>query len=125
MMKYALRIAIAAVVAIGPTTLGAGERVALRITPQVAFAPADLSVKAMVEADSANRSMLVEADSSEFYRSSEIQLDGAHAPRTTVFVFRDLPGGMYELRATLRGARGETLATTRSEVDIVSNTGVQ
>ena len=118
-MKHAVQILVAAVILAAPATLGAGERVALKVTPKVAFAPADLSVKAMVEADRANRSMQLEADSNEFYRSSEIQLDGEHAPRTTVFVFRGLPGGVYELRATVRGARGETLATTRSEADIV------
>jgi hypothetical protein len=118
-MKHALKVLSAAVLLAVPATLGAGERVALKITPQVAFAPADLSVKAMVEADRANRSMEIEADSNQFYRSSEIQLDGEHAPRTTVFMFRDLPGGTYELRATVRGARGETLAMTRAEVNIV------
>jgi hypothetical protein len=119
-MKHALQIVAAVILLGGPATLSAGERVALRVTPHVAFAPANLNIQAMVETDRANRSMQIEVDSSEFYRSSEIQLDGDHAPRTTIFLFRDLPGGVYQLRATVRGDRGETLASTRLEVDIVS-----
>lgn len=119
-MKFPARIvAGAAVILLAPAANG-GERVSLRVTPAVAFAPADLSVRATVEADHANRSMQIEVDSSDFYRSSEIQLDGEHAPRTLTFTFRDVPGGIYDLRATVRDGRGETLAATRSEVNVVS-----
>src|SRR5579862_5587048 len=106
-MKNALRIFATAVVLVGGAkTLDAGQRVELRVSPLVAFAPADVNVRAMVEADSANRSMLIEVDSNDFYRSSEIQLDGERAARTNVFSFRDLPSGLYELRATVRDGRG-------------------
>lgn len=120
-MKAPARIAaVAAVVLLAPAANG-GERLSLRVSPAVAFAPADLSVRATVEADRANRSMQLEVDSSDFYRSSEIQLDGEHAPRTLTFTFHDVPGGLYDLRATVRDDRGETLASTHSRVDVVSS----
>ena len=119
-MKVPARIAaVAAVVLLAPAANG-GERLSLRVTPAVAFAPADLNVRATVESDRANRSMQIEVDSSDFYRSSEIQLDGEHAPRTLTFTFRDVPGGMYDLRATVRDDRGQTIASTHSLVDVVS-----
>src|SRR2546421_4785942 len=67
------------VVAAGP--LGASERLTLRVSPAVSFAPANLVVRATIEAHSANRAVEVVAESSEFYRSSGIELDGGNAPR--------------------------------------------
>ena len=54
---------------------GAGERLALKVSPAVAFAPANLIVRTTVEADSANRAMEVVAESRDFYRSSSVELD--------------------------------------------------
>jgi hypothetical protein len=57
----------------------AGERMIMKVSPAVAFAPANLIVRAYVEADADNRAIAVIAESEDFYRSSEIQLDGDHA----------------------------------------------
>ncbi len=103
--------------------LGAGERLTLRVSPSVSFAPANLIVRAMVEADAANRSMEIVAESSDFYRSSEVQLDGERAPHTTVFEFKSMPVGTYVVRATLVGADGQMLASVHSQVDVI-DTGV-
>jgi hypothetical protein len=82
---------------------GAGERMIMKVTPAVAFAPANLVVRAVVEADADNRAIAVVAESEDFYRSSEIQLDGDHAPRTNTFEFRSLPPGNYSVKAMLMG----------------------
>src|SRR4051794_14733040 len=37
--------------------LGAGERLTLRVSPSVSFAPANLVVRAVIEADAANRAV--------------------------------------------------------------------
>jgi hypothetical protein len=52
-----------------------------------------------------NRVLLWEVDGPNYYRSSELQLDGAAAPRSYVFLVRDLPAGQFEIRATV-GAAG-------------------
>src|SRR2546426_7283900 len=83
--------------------LAAIERLKLNVSPSVAFAPANLIVRASIEPDAENRAVDVEAESSAFYRSSEIDLDGDRAPRTNTFEFRSLPPGTYEVRATLMG----------------------
>jgi hypothetical protein len=105
--------------AISPT--GAGEKLALKVSPAVAFAPANLAVRTMVEADAQNRVIEIVAESDDFYRSSEVQLDGDRAPRTNLFEFRSLPPGTYEVRATLFGAGGEQRAAMRQQVNVISS----
>src|SRR5690349_2333360 len=70
---------------------GAGERITMKVSPAIAFAPANLVVRATVAADADNRAMEISAESQDFYRSSEIQLEGEKAARTTTFEFRSLP----------------------------------
>lgn len=101
--------------------LGAGERITMKVSPAVAFAPANLIVRTMIEANAENRTIEIVAESPEFYRSSEIQLDGAHAPRTTMFEFRSVPGGMYEVKATVRGQGGKSLASVRQQVNVIDS----
>src|SRR3989442_1174304 len=73
----------------------------LRVSPTVSFAPATVVIRASIEADPGNRSIEVSAESEDFYRSSEIPLNGDQAPRTNSFEFRSLPGGEYQVIATL------------------------
>ena len=88
--------------------LGAGERMTLRVSPSVSFAPANLIVRTQIEADAQNR-------------SSEIQLDGERAPRTTTFEFRSLPPGTYEVKATLLGPGGSPRASLRQQVNVIAS----
>src|SRR5262245_56089411 len=101
--------------------LGAGERLIMKVSPAVCFAPANLIVRAFIEADPANRAVEIVAESPEFYRSSEIQLDGEHAPRTNTFEFRSLPPGTYEVKAVLVGADGAPRATSRQQVNVIAS----
>ena len=103
-----------------PLGVRTGERLAMRVRPTVAIAPADLIVRTMVEANAANRSIEIIADSEDFYRSSEIPLDGEKAARSAQFWFRNLPSGQYCLRAVLKGANEEQLAQTHQEITVVS-----
>jgi hypothetical protein len=103
--------------------LGAGtrERLALKVSPAVSFAPANLIVRTTIEADQQNRAVEIIAESDGFYRSSEIQLDGDNAPRTTMFEFRSLPQGMYEVKAILYGSTGEPRAQVRQQVNVIAS----
>ncbi|HZT78549.1 MAG TPA: hypothetical protein VFA27_18005 [Vicinamibacterales bacterium] len=93
----------------------------LRVSPAVSFAPANLVVRATITNDAANRAMEIVAESEDFYRSSEIELDGASAPKTTMFEFRSLPPGMYEVRATLYGISGDPRAEVRQQVNVIAS----
>jgi hypothetical protein len=116
-MRIVVHVAILSLVAL--PALG-GDRIRIRVSPETAFAPATLVVQAMIESDGDNRSLEVVAESSDFYRSSEIPLDGNRAPRLTVFELRSLPSGQYEVRAVLKGAGNQTRAVTRDSVRIIS-----
>lgn len=113
------RTCLAGVVIFFSGVLGASERLSIRVSPSVAFAPANLVVRTTIEADRENRAIEIIADSPDFYRSSEMQLDGEHAPRTTTFEFRSLPTGSYSVRAVLKGQGGHPLARTERNVNII------
>jgi hypothetical protein len=102
---------------------GGGEKLILRVTPAVSFAPANLIVRAMIAADAENRGVEVVAESEDYYRASEIQLDGDQAPRTNTFEFRSLPPGTYEVKATLLGPSGQARASAFSKVNVVASGG--
>ena len=101
--------------------LGAGERMTMKVSPAVSFAPANLIVRAMIVADADNRSVEIVAESQDFYRSSEIQLEGEKAPRTSMFEFRSLPPGTYEVRANLLGANGQSRAMIRQQINVIAS----
>jgi hypothetical protein len=100
--------------------LGAGEpdRLTLKVTPCIAFAPANLTVRTTIVADPGNRAVEIVAESQTFYRSSQIDLEGEKAPRTYTFELRSLPPGAYEVRANVLGADGQPRATVRQQVNV-------
>ena len=117
-MKWrAVILGVAIVTAAAP--IRANDRLALKVSPTVSFAPANLVVRTTVEANAENRSIEVVAESEDFYRSSEMPLEGDRAPRTTLFEFRSLPTGSYQVRATLRGVSGKELASTQLQINVV------
>jgi len=112
-------VILGAAIASAAAPTRATDRLALRVSPVVSFAPANLVVRATVEANAENRSIEVEAESEDFYRSSEMPLEGDRAPRTTRFEFRSLPTGSYQVRATLRGVSGKEIASTQEQINVV------
>jgi hypothetical protein len=104
-----------------PLGAGAGERITIKVTPSVAFAPGNLIVRATVPADADNRAIEIVAESAEFYRSSMIQLEGDKAARISQFEFRSLPPGSYEVRANLYGANGEQRASIFHRVKVIES----
>jgi hypothetical protein len=102
------------------SSLGAGERLTMRVSPRMGMAPATLVVDAVAERDPANRAVQIQVDSQEYYRSSTMQLDGDEAPRTTTVRYEGVPGGTYEVRAILFGSDGKQRAATSQKVDVLS-----
>lgn len=103
--------------------LGAGQRLTLKVSPAVSFAPANLIVRATIVADADNRAVEIVAESDDFYRSSQIQLEGERAAHTNMFEFRSLPPGTYEVRASLVGADGRSRAVARQQVNVFASGG--
>ena len=100
------RITLAALTIIGMLTASgatdASEKLTLRVTPNVSSAPSTVIVKATVARNADNRWLHIEADSGEFFRSSEVQLDGDRAPVVTEIRLPNLPGGEYIVNAEIK-----------------------
>ena len=114
-----IRVLVLTVLAVSAVPLVAGERIGVRVTPSVAFAPAVVQVRASVPADEDNRALQIIAESHNFYSSSEIQLDGGKAPTTTTVEFRSVPVGLYSVRVVVKGSGGKEIGSARTEVNIV------
>jgi hypothetical protein len=123
-MKNRLMLAAATVIGLmfATTPTAAGEKLTLRVTPNVSSAPSTVIVRAYVTPDAKNRYLLVEADSGSFFRSSEIQLDGEKAPALTEFRLASLPSGEYTVTAVLKDNKG-TETMQRRTVLVLSQFG--
>ena len=106
------------------TSLSAGEELAMRVSPLVALAPALLRVQTIVPADADNRTLVIIAESSDFFRSSQIPLDGQYAPHVSVFEFPGLPAGLYAVTGILGGTHCERAKVFR-RVTVLSSAGAQ
>ena len=102
--------------------VGADQPLALQVSPTLTPAPGFVNVRAIVEASDDNRLLEIVAESTEYVRSSTIQLDGVSAPRVSVFEFRNLPPGRYDVSGFLIGAHGKRAAVTRM-IQIVNSPG--
>jgi hypothetical protein len=96
------------------------NRLRIEVSPRISAAPAAVRIRAYVTPDSANRALQVVADSGSFYRSSLVPLDGANAALITETIFRDLPGGEYEVSVALVATSGGRTVDKR-EVKVTSS----
>ena len=120
-MRLGLRIATVVVIGLMTTTAGrANERLSLKVTPRTAFAPVNLLVSVTIEPSASNRALTVVADSDDFYRSSEIPLEGDRAPHVVTVEFRGVPGGNYEITGMLIDPFGERRAVAQQVAHVLS-----
>jgi hypothetical protein len=103
--------------------VGAVDKLAMHVSPAFAYEPASLTIQLSIEPESDNRAVRVVAESADFYRSSEIQLNGERAPRITVFRYRSLPAGAYDVRSILIGTNGKERAMVRKTVTVLGTGG--
>jgi hypothetical protein len=103
---------------LGSIAIDAGQPLNVQVTPRLAIAPADVRIYVSIERHADNRSLRVTASSDDFFRSSEIPLDGEESPRAASFYYRDLPPGMYEVRVDVLNSKGETRQTVWSGIQI-------
>ena len=88
----------------------ANNKLQIQLTPSVTMAPASVRVRVLVEHDADNRELEIVADSGLFYRRTVVELDGDRAPKVNDLRLSGIPGGDYDITATLTTARGERLA---------------
>lgn len=84
----------------------ASKPLTLNVPRSFAMEPALLRALVRVERHADNRLLRVIIDSGSFYSSSDIQLDGADAPRHHPLTLRALPAGQYCIEAVLFRSSG-------------------
>jgi hypothetical protein len=98
-------------------------RLTIAVSPLQSFAPTNLTVRIHVAPDADTRALEVTAESSEYFRSSLIPLDGKEAPRTVAVELRGLPGGNYQVRGTLVDSAGHPRASVSQQVIVLAAAG--
>ena len=116
-------IALTFLPAIGAIPGHAREVVGIMLHGRYFSEPATVRVVVDVEPDADNRTLLIEADGEELFRSSEQGLSGADEKRMHTFVFKSLPAGHYILRAEVRSASA-VRGTATSQV-VVTGVGAR
>jgi hypothetical protein len=106
-MRKMLLLAAASILVVHTGARAEEPRVTLKVTPAIAFAPASLTIRALVEPDDANRLLRVVVDSPEFATISEVPLNGRAAQRLNVLEVKGVPSGEYHVRAEVYGTRGQ------------------
>ena len=116
-------IVCVALLAGGAIGMNGQERVRLNVSPMQSFAPATLKVRVTVERSVENRALTIVADSENYYRSSEIALDGDASPATFFLDLRSVPGGEYRISAVVRDRSGRDAARANRTVSVISEGG--
>lgn len=91
---------------VGNGAAGSDEVVELRLTATFALAPASVGSVIKVPHHADNRLLRVIADSEDYYRSSDISLEGSSAALSHVVWFKEMPAGRYNIEVTVYGTQG-------------------
>ena len=118
-----VRVLVPLLLLLSATPMRAGARLSLSVSPSVAFEPADMTIKAVVENNQENRTIEIVAESHDFYRRSIMPLNGESAPRVTMVSYRSMPSGEYLVRVVVRGSMGQELAFSEKMARIVDRDG--
>jgi hypothetical protein len=100
-------------------SVNGGEQLRIAVSPAQSFAPSNLNIRARLVPHAENRALEVIAESDEFYRSSQITLEGERAPATIMFEFRSLPGGDYRVYGILTDSGGRQRAVAQQQVMVI------
>lgn len=95
------------------------EPLKLKVSPMQSFAPANLYIRVSIEPHADNRVVSVAAESENYYRSSDIALEGDQGPRTVIVEFRSVPEGQYEIRGAIGNVQGREVATARQSIFVL------
>lgn len=112
-MRTAMLVAV--ILVCGTLLAPAREIVEIRVRGHYYAAPATVPVVVAVEPRAENRTLVVAADGEEYFRSSEVELDGEKEKRLHSLEFRSLPAGAYILRAEVR-SKSAVVATAVREL---------
>jgi hypothetical protein len=95
------------------TPLSGNDALKMQVWPAIQREPAVLTVRVSVEPSADNRMLQIVAESSSYFRRSEVQMDGERSAPLNVFEFRNLPTGLYQVTSALIGPHGQRATATR------------
>jgi hypothetical protein len=95
--------------------------VELRLTSSYAFAPASVGGIVRVPRNADNRLLRIVADSENYYRSSDINLEGENAPLSHVIWFKEMPAGHYNIEVTVFGPGGGTRGHRMEQLEVMGS----
>ena len=113
-MKKLFLMAVLGALMVGAPSLNGTPRIAVQVSPVVAMEPAQLTIRTTIEPSEENRKLSVTIDSDAYASSSDIPLEGRNAARLNVIEIRDVPSGLYEVRAVVSGSTGPLAETNLS-----------
>jgi hypothetical protein len=109
---------------VASTTAVAGSRaeesVRIQIPGRYYSEPASVNIMVAVQPNQQNRLLRVEADGDNFFRSSDIELNGEEGGKYHTMWFKNLPAGQYTVRATVLSGSGE-VAQAQAPLLVISN----
>jgi hypothetical protein len=94
------------------------ENLRMSVSPTLSTQPAVIRVRVSIEPSDENRFIRIAAESADYFRSSEVEIDGASASRISQFEYRGLPAGDYIVRGLLIGRDGKSRGTTEYMVTV-------
>lgn len=110
---------IAGVLLLSASSLSGSPALELYVSPTISHAPASLRIRATVEPKDDQRALAIVIESEDFFRSSEVALEGEDAPRHLFLEYRNLPPGTYEVQATVLDAEGNPKAAAHRCVAVI------
>ncbi len=114
---------LSTILALTAISASGGEQLRLAVSPMQSFAPSNLNIRARVVPNAENRALTIIAESEDFYRSSQIALEGDQAPATIMFEFRGVPGGEYIVSGVLTDSVGRRRAIAEQQVRVIESGG--
>jgi hypothetical protein len=110
---------LTAIFALTAMSVSGGEQLRLAVSPAQSFAPSNLNIRARLVPSAENRSLTIIVESEDFYRSSEVPLEGDCAPAMITFEFRGVPGGEYLVSGVLTDNAGHRRAIAGQQVRVI------
>ena len=117
-MKRYLGLTVAAGVLAGSMQMSADEAISITVRPAVTSFRGSAQLRVLVSRNEKNRVLVWEVDGPSYYRSSSITLEGAAAARSYFFMLKDLPGGEFDVRATVK-RNDSSAAMDRSTIKVI------
>ena len=96
------------------------DMVKLRLAGRYYAEPATVNISVSVQPDDSNRVLRIEADGETFFRSADVPLEGASAPKFHAIAFKNVPAGEYVVRAQLL-SKGDVRAVSQEMLTVISN----